>query len=262
MSVLSVSPTATLRPPSTNYRGRADRSDDTLAGGGFVQARDGPTMAAAFACVERRSAGGPQSADVPAAVWRRRAKGPSHARVPFGAVVAAHAPPKVLRGSPWCFWGKGTAAQLSSCMQARAHARTTVHTRVCARARMHARTHVHTRTHTHTHTHARTRRLAYLHGSWRVSRGRSMLYVTRCILHGVHYVAHRTAYRTLHTCSRAQIVEGGACDVDALVHVVGCMLSVVWCLLADCGGACDGGGARKQARVPSGVADVSDDAAR
>ena len=91
----------TSRPPSTYHRGQADRSDDALAVGGAVQERDGPTVAAALARMERRGPGGPQVAHVPAAVRRRRDEGR-----PCSSVPHRHANPHKVLGCVLCFWGR------------------------------------------------------------------------------------------------------------------------------------------------------------
>ena len=91
----------TSRPPSTYHRGQADRSDDALAVGGAVQERDGPTVAAALARMERRGPGGPQVAHVPAAVRRRRDEGR-----PCSSVPHRHTNPHKVLGLLLCFWGR------------------------------------------------------------------------------------------------------------------------------------------------------------
>jgi hypothetical protein len=91
----------TSQPPSTYHRGQADRSDDALAVGGAVQERDGPTVAAALARMERRGPGGPQVAHVPAAVRRRRDEGR-----PCSSVPHRHTNPHKVLGLLLCFWGR------------------------------------------------------------------------------------------------------------------------------------------------------------
>ena len=91
----------TSRPPSTYHRGQADRSDDALAVGGAVQERDGPTVAAALARMERRGPGGPQVAHVPSAVRRRRDEGR-----PCSSVPHRHTNPHKVLGLLLCFLGR------------------------------------------------------------------------------------------------------------------------------------------------------------